>query len=90
MQTNINIRLTKLKELNAKFRIPRIRKPPLLETAHQAVIDKVQLDITHGNGPIYFKTMLQQEGLMIPRFVRKFVSNIVGLDTSSETPFGKS
>ncbi|KAJ7903990.1 hypothetical protein B0H13DRAFT_1881929 [Mycena leptocephala] len=66
--------LTKLKELNAKFNIPRIRKPPPLEAARQAVIDKVQMDVSQGNGPNYFKTVLQQEGLMIPRdTVRKIM-----------------
>ncbi|KAJ7877863.1 hypothetical protein B0H13DRAFT_2235847 [Mycena leptocephala] len=70
-----SIRLTKLKELNTKFQIPCIRKPPPLETSRQAVIDKVQLDIMHGNGPIYFKTMLQQEGVMIPRdTIRKIMT----------------
>ncbi|KAF7371801.1 hypothetical protein MVEN_00036800 [Mycena venus] len=64
---NYSIRRTKLKELNRKFNIPRIRKPPALEVARQAVIDKVQLDVSQQNGPNYFKTLLQQEGLMIPR-----------------------
>ncbi|KAJ6480196.1 hypothetical protein C8R45DRAFT_933130 [Mycena sanguinolenta] len=64
---NYSIRLTKLKELNVKFKIPRIRKPPAMEVCRQAVIDKVQLDATQANGPNYFKTLLQQEGIMIPR-----------------------
>ncbi|KAJ6555752.1 hypothetical protein B0H19DRAFT_947972, partial [Mycena capillaripes] len=46
-----------------------IRKPPPIEVARQAVIDKVQKDVMQGNGPDYFKTQLQQEGMMIPRFV---------------------
>ncbi|KAJ6505054.1 hypothetical protein C8R45DRAFT_923360 [Mycena sanguinolenta] len=64
---NYSIRLTKLKELNAKFKIPRIRKPPPIEVCRQAVIEKVQMDVTQANGPNYFKTQLQQEGIMIPR-----------------------
>ncbi|KAJ7144010.1 hypothetical protein C8R44DRAFT_827414 [Mycena epipterygia] len=42
-------------------------KPPPLEVARQTVIEKVQEDILQGNGPNYFKTVLQQEGIMIPR-----------------------
>ncbi|KAJ7036966.1 hypothetical protein C8F04DRAFT_1209932 [Mycena alexandri] len=64
---NYSIRLTKLKELQRKFKIPRVRKPPALEVSRQAVIDKVRTDVSQGNGPNYFKTLLQQEGLMIPR-----------------------
>jgi hypothetical protein len=63
-------RLTKFKELQRKFNIPRVRKPPALEVSRQAVIDKVQMDVSQNNGPNYFKTLLQQEGLMVPRFVR--------------------
>ncbi|KAJ7767164.1 hypothetical protein B0H16DRAFT_1716801 [Mycena metata] len=53
---NYSIRPTKLKKLQKKFNIPRVRKPPALEVSRQA-----------GNGLNYFKTVLQQEGLMIPR-----------------------
>ncbi|KAJ6550296.1 hypothetical protein B0H19DRAFT_1211498 [Mycena capillaripes] len=60
-------RLTKLKQLNTKFQIPRIRKPPPIEVTRQAVIDEVQLDMSQANGPNYFKTVLQQKGIMIPR-----------------------
>ncbi|KAJ6525586.1 hypothetical protein B0H10DRAFT_1864030 [Mycena sp. CBHHK59/15] len=71
---NYSIGLTKLKQLHTKFDIPRIRKPPPLEVARQAVIDKVQMDVSQGNGPNYFKTVLQQEGIMIPRdTVRKIM-----------------
>ncbi|KAJ7825809.1 hypothetical protein B0H14DRAFT_2596270 [Mycena olivaceomarginata] len=62
-----NLKRTKLKELNKKFNVPRIWKPPPLEVAWQAVIDKVQMDVSQNSGPNYFKTLLQQEGLMIPR-----------------------
>ncbi|KAJ6452513.1 hypothetical protein C8R45DRAFT_945743 [Mycena sanguinolenta] len=40
---NYSIRLTKLKELNVKFKIPRIRKPPAMEVCRQAVIDKFNI-----------------------------------------------
>ncbi|KAJ6470744.1 hypothetical protein C8R47DRAFT_1148134 [Mycena vitilis] len=64
---NYSIGPTTLKKLHTKFNIPRIRKPPALEVSRQAVIDKVQLDVSQANGPNYFKTILQQEGMMIPR-----------------------
>ncbi|KAJ6533913.1 hypothetical protein DFH09DRAFT_932519 [Mycena vulgaris] len=71
---NYSIRPTKLKELQKKFQIPTNRKPPPLEVARQMVIDKVQKDAVQGNGPNYFKTVLQQEGIMIPRdTVRKIM-----------------
>ncbi|KAJ7733568.1 hypothetical protein DFH07DRAFT_870974 [Mycena maculata] len=59
--------LGELKELQKKFQIPSARKPPPLKVSRQAVIDKVQQDSLQGNGPNYFKTLLQQEGIMIPR-----------------------
>ncbi|KAK6968878.1 hypothetical protein R3P38DRAFT_3508545 [Favolaschia claudopus] len=65
---NYSIRLTKLKALNKKFRIPTVRKAPAIEVARQAIIDKVVMDITQQNCLNYFKTLLQQEGIMIPRF----------------------
>ncbi|KAJ7312478.1 hypothetical protein DFH08DRAFT_717654 [Mycena albidolilacea] len=68
LSANNESRLTKLKQLNTKFQIPRIRKPPPIEVARQAVIDEVQLDMSQANGPNYFKTVLQQKGTMIPRF----------------------
>ncbi|KAJ7082792.1 hypothetical protein C8R44DRAFT_894703 [Mycena epipterygia] len=64
---NYSIGRTKLKELQKKFQIPMTRKPLPLEVARQTVIEKVQEDILQGNGPNYFKTVLQQEGIMIPR-----------------------
>ncbi|KAJ7231516.1 hypothetical protein C8J57DRAFT_1580727 [Mycena rebaudengoi] len=71
---NYSIRHTKLKQLHKKFHIPSNRKPPPVEVARQAVIDKVQMDTLQNNGPNYFKTVLQQEGIMIPRdTVRKIM-----------------
>ncbi|KAF7345954.1 hypothetical protein MVEN_01617900 [Mycena venus] len=68
------IRHTKLKEIQKQLKIPTNRKPPAPEVARQAVIDKVQLDTSQNNGPKYFKTVLQQEGVMIPRdTVRKIM-----------------
>ncbi|KAJ6601598.1 hypothetical protein B0H10DRAFT_2167416 [Mycena sp. CBHHK59/15] len=58
--------LTKLKQLHTKFDIPRIRKPPPLEVARQAVIDKVQMDVRKVTVQTTSKP-LQQEGIMIPR-----------------------
>ncbi|KAJ7711343.1 hypothetical protein B0H14DRAFT_3099359 [Mycena olivaceomarginata] len=66
----LQVRIANLKsDLNHSigYNIPRIRKPAPLEVARQAVIDKVQMDVSQNNGPNYFKTLLQQEGLMIPR-----------------------
>ncbi|KAF8192833.1 hypothetical protein K438DRAFT_2134345 [Mycena galopus ATCC 62051] len=68
------IRHTKLKEIQKRLNIPTNRKPPAPEVARQAVIDKVQLDTSQNNGPNYFKTVLQQESMMIPRdTVRKIM-----------------
>ncbi|KAK6984658.1 hypothetical protein R3P38DRAFT_3103542 [Favolaschia claudopus] len=64
---NYSIRLTKLKALNKQFKIPTVRKAPPVEVARQAIIDKVVMDVTQQNGPNYFKTLLQQEGIMVPR-----------------------
>ncbi|KAK7034908.1 hypothetical protein R3P38DRAFT_2911966 [Favolaschia claudopus] len=68
-QTHVEIefRLTKLKALNKQFKIPTVRKAPPVEVARQAIIDKVVMDVTQQNGPNYFKTLLQQEGIMVPR-----------------------
>ncbi|KAK7018226.1 hypothetical protein R3P38DRAFT_2981844 [Favolaschia claudopus] len=64
---NYSIRLTKLKALNKQFKIPTVRKAPPVEVARQAISDKVVMDVTQQNGPNYFKTLLQQEGIMVPR-----------------------
>ncbi|KAJ7021426.1 hypothetical protein C8F04DRAFT_1241391 [Mycena alexandri] len=56
------VRIANLKsDLNYSIR------PPVLEVSRQAVIYKVRTDVSQGNGLNYFKTLLQQEGLMIPR-----------------------
>ncbi|KAF8152677.1 hypothetical protein K438DRAFT_1910239 [Mycena galopus ATCC 62051] len=58
---------TRLKEMQKRLKIPTNRKPPAPEVARQAVIDKVQLDTSQNNGLNHFKTVLQQEGMMVPR-----------------------
>ena len=62
-------RLTKLKKWNKEFNIPSTQNPPSLETATQHILDKVEKDITQGNGPIFVKSRLKDRDIAIPRCV---------------------
>jgi len=62
-------RKTKLNELERKFSIPSVRKPPRAGEARQAVVDEVDKDPNRGNGPLYIKSKLKDKGVMIPRYV---------------------
>ena len=60
-------RKTKLNELERKFAIPSVRKPPRADEARQAIIDEVEKDVNQRNGPLYIKSKLKDKGIMIPR-----------------------
>jgi hypothetical protein len=62
------LRKSKLNELERKFDIMSVRKPPPLPTATQAVISQVLTNPTQTNGPLSIKDMLKVKGLAIPRY----------------------
>ncbi|KAJ6474303.1 hypothetical protein C8R45DRAFT_1160581 [Mycena sanguinolenta] len=64
---NYHIKATKLKELNKQFNVHTVRKPPPISIVTTLVCDKIDEDITQGNGPDTIKTMLALEGHQIPR-----------------------
>ena len=51
--TQMLTRKTKLNELERKFAIPSVRKPPRADEARQAIIDEVEKDVNQRNGPLY-------------------------------------
>ena len=55
--------------LEQKFAIPSVRKPPRADETRQAVIDEVDKDVNHRNGPLYIKSKLKDKGIMIPQYV---------------------
>jgi hypothetical protein len=61
-------RKTKLNELERKFSVPSVRKPPRADEARQAVVDEVERDVHRRNGPLYIKSKLKDRGIMIPRY----------------------
>jgi len=69
LESDLQLRKTKLNELERKFEIPSVRKPPRADEARQAIIDEVEKDVNHRNGPIYIKSKLKDKGIMIPRCV---------------------
>jgi hypothetical protein len=58
-----------LHELERKFSIPSVRKPPTTDEARQAIVDEVNKDPNQGNGPLYIKSKLKDKGIMIPRYM---------------------
>ncbi|KAJ6562677.1 hypothetical protein B0H10DRAFT_1844537, partial [Mycena sp. CBHHK59/15] len=80
-------RRTTLKKLQKKFNIPTVRKAPPIEVSRQAVIEQVEKDAMQTNGPNYFKTVLQQEGIMIPRdTIRKIMGEHYPLGFDNRFP----
>lgn len=69
MGSDLELRKTKLNELERKFSIPSVRKPPGSDEARQAIIDEVNKDPNQGNGPLYVKSKLKDKGIMIPRYM---------------------
>jgi hypothetical protein len=85
-----------LNELERKFAIPSVRKPPRADEARQAIVDEVEKDVNQRNGPIYIKSKLKDKGIMIPRYVstcqpsptRALINvawNMINRDTIRET-----
>ncbi|KAI0752401.1 hypothetical protein C8Q80DRAFT_1266961 [Daedaleopsis nitida] len=62
-----HIKHTKLKELNKKYNIPTVRKPPSYEVATSLVCEKVGQDLHRRNGPSEVAKKLAVEGHAIPR-----------------------
>ncbi|KAJ6563509.1 hypothetical protein B0H10DRAFT_2361570 [Mycena sp. CBHHK59/15] len=84
---NYSIGCTTLKKLQKKFNIPTVRKAPPIEVSRQAVIEQVEKDAMQTNGPNYFKTVLQQEGIMIPRdTIRKIMGEHYPLGFDNRFP----
>lgn len=67
--TQMLTRKTKLNELERKFAILSVRKPPRADEARQAIIDEVEKDVNQRNGPLYIKSKLKDKGIMIPRYI---------------------
>ncbi|KAI0317797.1 hypothetical protein OF83DRAFT_1083382 [Amylostereum chailletii] len=71
------IKRTKLNELEKRLSIPSVRKPPSFDVAEEAVLNEVTRGGPAGveaNGPRFIKTMLQTQGILIPRdTVRKIM-----------------
>ena len=68
-RANLFRRKSKLNELERKFRVMSVRKPPPLQVATQAVITEVLKNPAQTNGPSYIKDTLKDKGLAIPRYV---------------------
>ncbi|KAF5325449.1 hypothetical protein D9619_009977 [Psilocybe cf. subviscida] len=73
---NLDIKKSRLAELNLKFNIPSVRKPPPPEIATQAVLEVVANDIEQRNGVGTIGVRIANEGVMIlPRdFVRQVLA----------------
>ncbi|OSD03275.1 hypothetical protein PYCCODRAFT_256220 [Trametes coccinea BRFM310] len=69
LELGYNIGKTKLKELQAKFNIARVRKPPALPTATTLICEKMAEDLHRRRGPNIVKSLLAVEGHQIPRSV---------------------
>lgn len=69
IHTHVICRKSKLNELERKFSIASVRKPPSLQVATQAVISEVLTNPAQTNGPSYIKDTLKDKGLAIPRHV---------------------
>lgn len=68
-QANLFCRKSKLNELERKFHVMSVRKPPPLQVATQAVISEVLKNPAQTNGPSYIKDTLKDMGLAIPRYI---------------------
>ena len=58
-----------MNELEQKFAIPSVRKPPRADEIRQAIVDEVEKDVNCGNRPLYIKSKLKDKGIMIPRYL---------------------
>lgn len=60
----------KLRQLNAKFEVPTVKKPPPLPIATSIVTQYAAENLTSRNGPATIqKKIAQLEGILIPRYV---------------------
>ncbi|KAF9064746.1 hypothetical protein BDP27DRAFT_1229923, partial [Rhodocollybia butyracea] len=60
----------KLRQLNAKFEVPTVRKPPPLPIATTVVSQYSAENLSSRNGPATIqKKIAQLEGILIPRYV---------------------
>ncbi|KAF6744660.1 hypothetical protein DFP72DRAFT_825334 [Ephemerocybe angulata] len=67
-ELNLKIGETKLRDIEDRLEIPTIRKPRLpKQIIREAASDMIKKDLTRSNGPNAFKSMLQDEYVMIPR-----------------------
>lgn len=77
--------------LNNKFNVPSSKKPPSVDIATQAVLEKVANDPASRNGVGTIMTLLGNEGMSLPRSVElkpiQFYQALVFMITS-ETLFG--
>ncbi|EDR02195.1 uncharacterized protein LACBIDRAFT_309912 [Laccaria bicolor S238N-H82] len=72
----LDIKSSKLAQLNNKFSVPSVRKPLPRDMATQAVLEKVAEDLTQGNGVGTIATLLCNEGISLPRdFIRNVLAN---------------
>jgi len=67
MFTFLCCRKSRLAELNLKFGVPNVRKPPPADIATQAVLDKVAEDTAQTRGVGTISTLLSNEGILLPR-----------------------
>lgn len=56
-------------ELNVKFGVPSVRKPPPEHVAVQAILEKVAADPAQRNGVGAIGTFLANDGIPLPRCV---------------------
>ena len=61
-----NHRRSLLANLNKKFDVPSVQKPPPPEIATQAVLEKVAEDPAQVNGVGTISTLLSNEGVLLP------------------------
>jgi hypothetical protein len=70
----IHGRASRLYELNTKFNVPSVRKPPPIEVATQAVLEEVAADTSQLNGVGTIGVNLSNKGISLPRFVATLYS----------------
>jgi len=66
MFTFLCYRKSHLAELNLKFGIPNVWKPPPADVATQAVLDKVVEDTAQTRGVGTISTLLRNKGILLP------------------------
>jgi hypothetical protein len=59
-------RKSRLAELNLKFGMPTVQKPPPADIATQAVLEKIAEDTAQMRGGGTISTLLSNEGVLLP------------------------